>query len=156
MRLKQVAIELNQVAVDYHQETGRRVNHPTSEISEREAAAKMGLTLAPNPSNNAGWDAKRKSNGDRVQIKGKGPGKWNGKLGGLNPPFDFDTVMLVLLNDAYDADEIWEAQKVTVLEFNEAELSNGLTVAKFKKVSDQVWPKKGDAEESDAEARSKV
>jgi hypothetical protein len=90
----------------------------TGEVAEHEAARILGVELTP--ARQAGYDAiERKGRSThRLQIKGRGllpnskPGQ---RLGSIDVKKDWDAVLLVLLNENFDATEIHEAQRAAVL-----------------------------------------
>lgn len=149
---KEILDKVRQVAVEYYQETGQILAHPTGVNREFEAADKMGLTLAPE--GNAGYDAIR-ANGERVQIKSRlikdryskkdgSPQVGGHRMGPVDPSSEFDSVMFVLMRGPYDVYGIWEAKRNDLLDpdkFPQAELRKGLPVAQFQRVATQVWPR---------------
>lgn len=115
----QILADCKRLAQEYYRVTGRPLG-VTGEVAEHEAATKMGLELAP--PRQAGYDAVRQlPSGSivKIQIKGRrreSIKKLNGaRVGGIKVDHPFDTVMLVLLDEAYDAFEIWEADRADVL-----------------------------------------
>lgn len=120
----------------------------TGEVAEFSAAKILGLKLAE--ARKAGYDAigqdKRK-----IQIKGRclpenpKPGQ---RLGAIRLDHDWDTVLLVIMNDSFSVTEMWEAYRSKV---EAALLAPGsrarnergaLSISKFKQIGTQVWPVK--------------
>ena len=84
---------------------------------------------------------------ERIQIKGKqltstNPGQ---KLGKLDPAKAWDSVVLVLLNEAYEPIEIYESKRRKVIAElqkpgSKARNERGqLSLGTFKKIAKQVW-----------------
>ena len=95
--------------------TGRPLG-VTGEIAEFEAVRLLGLRLAP--VRQSGWDALDPTTGIRNQIKGRvlkpdaGPGQ---RLGSLTAAKEWDAVLLVILDENYEAQVIWEAARDATL-----------------------------------------
>jgi hypothetical protein len=114
--LTAIVADAKRLAKQYRQLTGRPLG-VTGEIAELEAARLLGLTLAP--ARQAGWDAIDPASGRRYQIKGRvfGAHASSGqRLGSLSADDEWDAVLLVLLNDEYEVQAIWEAERVVTLE----------------------------------------
>ena len=118
----------------------------TGEVGEFIAADLMNLKLTG--ARQPGYDAVA-DNGRRIQIKTRCilPGSRNSqRLGSINLSYEFDTVMLILLNIDYEPLEIFEAMRVDV----ERELirpgskarneRGALGISKFKSIAQLVWP----------------
>ncbi|RCV86500.1 DUF6998 domain-containing protein [Billgrantia montanilacus] len=118
----------------------------TGEIAEFSAAKLLNLKLAE--ARQAGYDAIDGA-GRKVQIKGRclpekpGPGQ---RLGSIRLDHEWDTVLLVLLDEMFEVIEMWEAERPVV---EEAILAPGskarnergaLAVRKFKQIGTKVWP----------------
>jgi hypothetical protein len=126
-----------EAAIAYYRLTGKPLGI-TGEIGEYEAAKLLGLQLAParTPGYDATWP-----DGRRIQIKARMYSR-NKPLGGqrmgsIKRTGGFDTVMLVMLDDAYQPWGIWEAERDAVcreLDLPGSKSRNergALTVAKF-------------------------
>jgi hypothetical protein len=80
----------------------------------------------------------------RCILPGSNPGQ---RLGGIDIGKDFDAVLLVLMDDAFDATAIYEADRATVISALTAPGSisrnerGALGVAKFKAIGKCVWTK---------------
>jgi hypothetical protein len=121
----------------------------TGEVAEYEAARILGLKLTP--ARHAGYDATRESDGRKYQIKGRCilPGSKPGqRLGSIDISKEFDAVLLVLLDENFDAQAIHEAGRTAVIEAltkpgsrarNER---NAMGVALFKRIGTLVWSRK--------------
>jgi len=139
--------EARRLAAEYRKTTGKPLGI-SSEIAEFDAANKLGLELCQERSN--GFDAigKGEREGKRVQIKGRAvfdEKKSGQRIGQLKVDQDWDSVVLVIMDENYDAVEIFEAEREVILEaLNESKSSNrnkrgAMSLAKFKKIADLVW-----------------
>jgi hypothetical protein len=148
---KQILLILSRaklLARKYYKLTGKPLG-VTGEIAEYEAARilKVKLTQA----RQAGYDAfelvgKRKR---KLQIKGRclqensKPGQ---RLGSIQTNKNWDAVLMVLLNEKFEATEIWEAKRSAVLAAlaepgSKARNERGaLGVSKFKSIGKRRWP----------------
>ena len=103
------------LAREYRAVTGKPLGI-TGEVAEYEAARILDIELTP--ARHAGYDGVRKSDGRRYQIKGRclmpdcKPGQ---RLDRIDTKKEFDAVLLVLLDDRFDALAIYEAERVPVL-----------------------------------------
>lgn len=120
----------------------------TGEVAEYEAARILGLELTV--ARQAGYDAIENRDGmaRRLQIKGRCllPGcKPGQRLGSIDIAKDFDSVLLVLLDQNFDAIEIHEAERDAVLVALAAPGSKArnergaLAVSKFKAIGRLRW-----------------
>lgn len=135
------------LAKRYHEVTGRPLG-VTGEIAEYEAVMLLELDLAP--ARQSGYDAVRHtpSGPHRLQIKGRRlpNGRTGGRMGRIdreNP--DWDGVLLVLLDEGFDAAEIFEADRAAVVEAlarpgSKSRTERGaLGVSQFKAIARRVW-----------------
>jgi hypothetical protein len=120
----------------------------TGEIAEFEAAKLLRIKLTP--ARTAGYDAIRKRNGriHRLQIKGRCvlPGANSGqRMGAINVEGEFDGVLLVLMDESFNATAIYEADRSDVVAALIAPGSvarnerGALGVQKFKSIGRCVW-----------------
>ncbi len=113
--VREVLARAKQAAVDYYRLTGKPLG-VTGEVGEYEAARLLGLSLvaARVPGHDATDDA-----GLRYQIKSRAvpdPKRANSqRLGSIKPAQEWDVVLLVLMNQALDTQEIWKAERDSVL-----------------------------------------
>lgn len=143
-----VLADAKRIAKRYRSLTGRPLG-VTGEIAEYEAARLLGLELVE--VRKAGYDATRKRQGaiERIQIKGRvvlhgsNPGQRTGKI---DIDKEWDSVILVLLNENFDATEMYEASRLAVIEALTAPGSKSrnergaLGVGKFKSIGRRIWP----------------
>lgn len=147
-RLLELLGEAKRLAREYRELTDRPLG-VTGEVAEYEAVRLLGLELAA--VRQAGYDAIRNTaNGQqRLQIKGRCilPGSKPGqRLGGIKLDKEWDVVLLVLLDDRFEATAIYEADRPAI---EAALLAPGsksrnergaLAVSKFKSIGRKIWP----------------
>jgi len=135
------------IAADYYATTGKPLG-VTGEVAEYEAARILGLELTA--ARQAGYDAIERRDGAerRLQIKGRclqencKPGQ---RLGSIRQQHDWDAVLMVLLDQKFEATEIWEAERAAVVAALEAPGSvarnerGALAVSKFKAIGKVRW-----------------
>ncbi len=136
------------LAQEYRALTGKPLGI-TGEVAEYEAAHKLGLELTP--ARRVGYDAiEPRPDGPprRLQIKGRCilPGYTQGqRLGRIDTTSDWDAVLLVLLDENFDALEIYEAERADVvqklsIEGSKVRSQRGeLGVRKFKAIGKLRW-----------------
>jgi len=134
-------------AVDYYRLTGKPLGI-TGEVGEYEAARLLGLTLAD--ARAPGYDATDGS-GLRYQIKARAISvagrRKSQRLGSIRLDHEWDAVLLVLMDEALQTLEIWEADRDAVVEAlttpgSKARNERGaLAVSKFKQIGRRVWPR---------------
>lgn len=144
-RVLAILSQAKDLARDYYALTGRPLG-VTGEVAEYEATRLLGLKLAA--VRTAGYDAVRPSDGRRFQIKGRclapkaKPGQ---RIGKIDVTKEFDAVLLVLMDRAFNAFAIYEADRDAVIAALAAPGSRSrnergaLGVAKFKQISRCVW-----------------
>ena len=139
--------EAKQLAQRYRRLTGKPLGI-TGEIAEYEAARILGLELTT--ARQAGYDATAIKNGKviKYQIKGRcilpdaSPGQ---RMGSLDIDTEFDAVLLVLLNEHFDAFAIYEAPRAAVIDVLTAPGSKArnergsLGISKFKAIAHLRW-----------------
>jgi hypothetical protein len=146
--LTEVLREAKKLARRYHELTGKPLG-VTGEVAEYEAHRILGVELTE--ARNAGYDAtERTSDGTvrHLQIKGRcmlpncKPGQ---RIGRIDRTKEFDAVLLVLLDENFDATAIYEAPRAEVLKAldepgSRARNERGaLAVSKFKTISKLRW-----------------
>jgi hypothetical protein len=131
------------LATSYYKLTNKSLG-VTGEIAEFEAAEKLGLELCA--ARTAGYDAVD-HNGERIQIKGRRSNDLTGRLGKIDLKKEFDSVLLVLLDDYYDVKRMFKADRAAVeIEIikpgSKSRNERGqISISKFKKISKEIWPK---------------
>ena len=146
---EKLVTEARRLAAEYRKATGKALGI-SGEIAEFDAASKLNLELCQDRS--AGYDAigKGERKGKRVQIKGRAifdEQKSGQRIGQLKVEQEWDSVVLVLMDNDYEATEIYEADRDVLLDaLNESTSSKrnkrgAMSIAKFKIISDLVWTK---------------
>lgn len=143
--LQEILAAAKDVAVRFKKLTGKPLGI-TGEIAEFTAAKLLDLKLAE--ARQAGYDATDRA-GRKVQIKGRclpeKPGSGQ-RLGSIRLDHQWDSVLLVLLDDSYEVIEMWEADRQPIEAAIRAPGSKArnergaLVVAKFKSIGTKVWP----------------
>ncbi|ENR0239231.1 TPA: hypothetical protein QHK49_001996 [Klebsiella aerogenes] len=146
--------EAKDVALRYYKLTNKPLGI-TGEIAEYEAATLLGLSLCS--ARQSGYDATEILDGKeyRVQIKGRympDPKKVSARIGAIDISKPFDSVLLVLLDENYDAFAMYEASRDVVVAALQAPGSksrnerNQLGIAKFKSIGSLRWSKVAEPE----------
>lgn len=139
--------DAKRLAQQYRQVTGKPLGI-TGEVAEYEAARILGLRLTV--ARQAGYDAIEQRDGreHRLQIKGRcilpncKPGQ---RMGAIDVEKEFDGVLLVLLDENFDATAIYEADREAVLAAlavpgSKARNERGaLPITKFKAIGKLRW-----------------
>ncbi len=142
--IEEILEQAKQLAARYKKLTGKPLGI-TGEIAEFNAASLLNLELAE--ARTAGYDAIG-SDDRKIQIKGRclpenaKPGQ---RVGSIRLDHEWDTVLLVLMDESFNVQEMWEAQRPAI---EEALLAPGskarnergaLAVSKFKQIGRKVW-----------------
>lgn len=139
--------EARRIAAEYRKATGK-VLGISAEIARHDAARLLDLELAENPP--GGWDAigRGARAGKRVQIKGRAvfdEQKGGQRIGQLKTEQEWDSVLVVMMDENYECTEIYEAERQAVLDAladnkstNRAK-RGAMSVAKFKIISHLAW-----------------
>lgn len=140
--------EARKLAADFRKMTGKPLGI-SSEIAVHDVIRLMGLEAAE--PGQGGYDAVGKGDmaGKRIQIKGRthNPGvKSSPRLGQIKLEQEWDSVMLVILDEQYEAQEIYEAERDIIVETvqkTSAKRRNrgAMSIERFKKIGKLVWPK---------------
>jgi hypothetical protein len=139
--------EAKRLAQQYCRATGKPLGI-TGEVAEYEAARILGLRLTV--ARQAGYDAIEEHDGRKhgLQIKGRcilpncKPGQ---RMGSIDIEKEFDSMLLVLLDENFDATEIYEADRSAVLAAlalpgSKARNERGaLPITKFKAIGHLRW-----------------
>ncbi len=141
--------ETRQLAAKYRQTTGNTLP-VTGEIARFDAAKELGLKLIEDMT--LGYDAlgQKDRDGERILIKGRvifEDTQSNPRLGQLNPDGRWDTVVMVILNDDYQAIEMYQASMQDISDVLEGKSERkskkrgAMSVAQFKIIGTLVWTK---------------
>jgi hypothetical protein len=147
-RVLEILQQVKKLAQEYRALTGKPLG-VTGEVAEYEAARLLGLELTA--ARHEGYDALERANGviRTLQIKGRclQPGSKPGqRLGRIDVRKDWDAVLMVLLDANLEAVEIYEADRVAVLEALSAPGSKArnergaLGINKLKAIGRLRWP----------------
>lgn len=143
--LESVLSRAKAVACEFYQLTGKPLGI-TGECGELAAAQLLKLQLAD--ARTPGYDAMNNT-GKRIQIKTRlvqDVKKLSGQMmGAIKPETEFDSVMLVLLQNDFEPVAIYEATREQVLTALTKTDSNArqrgvLAVSEFKRLGVQRWP----------------
>lgn len=142
--LEPVLARAKTVAHEFYQLTGKPLGI-TGEVGEYWAAKLLNLQLAD--ARTPGYDA-LDQNGKRIQIKARlvqDVNKINGMMGAIKLDTEFDSVMLVLLQNDFEPVGIYEATRAQVEEAlvktdGKARQRGVLAINEFKRLGVQRWP----------------
>jgi hypothetical protein len=139
--------EARRLAAEFRRTTGKPLPGVSGEIAEHDAARLLELELCTDSS--AGYDAigHGSREGKRIQIKARvifDEDKSGQRVGQLKLDQDWDSVMLVIMDENYEAAEIYEAEREDIItsmeESSSARKKRGaMSVARFKIISRPVW-----------------
>ena len=140
--------ETRRLAVEFRKTTGKALPGVSSEIASYDAARLLNLQLCKDQS--AGYDAVGQGDrqGRRIQIKARvifDQEKTGQRVGQLRLEQEWDSVLLVIMDDNYEPNEIYEASREDILEaMDEAGKSarkkrGVMSVARFRIISRLVW-----------------
>jgi hypothetical protein len=146
-RLRELLGEVKLLAREYYLLTGRPLG-VTGEMAEYEAARILGLKVAVVRQN--GYDAIRTTpDGERLlEIKGRCVPSSGGsqRVGAINLEGAWEAVLLVLLDEEFNATEIYEADREAIIEALQRPSSKArnergqLGVSQFKAAGRRIWP----------------
>ncbi len=147
--ISKLMTEARKLAADYRRMTGKTL--PVSgEIARHDAAELLGLELVEGVS---GYDA-LDGDGLRIQIKGRvifEGQKSSPRVGQLKVGMEWDAVVLVVMDDAYEPVEICRLTHEDVaaaMDESSGSRRSGrgaMSVARFRKMGEQVWSRESAA-----------
>lgn len=151
-RILAILREAKRLAIEYRELTGKPLGI-TGEVAEYEAARILDVELAP--ARQPGYDAVEEADGTRrrLQIKGRclfDDSKPGQRIGSIKFKYEWDAVMLVLLDSNLDAVAIYEADRPIIAETLMAPGSRArnergaMSVSKFKSIGRLRWQRAGD------------
>lgn len=132
------------MALEYLRLTGKPLGI-TGEVAEVSAAKILGLELMP--PRQEGYDAIRRENGEKIQIKGLHNPKKSRRTSKIATDKEWDVMVLVVLDENLEVKSIYEAEKAKVkgkLDEPGSEARNKkrtLSVGQFISIAKLVWPK---------------
>jgi hypothetical protein len=139
--------ETRRLAVEYRKATGKPLA-VTGELARHDAARLLDLELVEEPG--SGYDAvgRGEREGLRIQVKGRAifdDERSNQRIGQLRRDRDWDLLMLVLMDEAFEPVEIYEAER-EVIDENLAETTDSrrakrgaMSIARLKIIGRLVW-----------------
>lgn len=136
--------QARKLAADYRLATGKTLPGVSSEIAEFDACQLLGLEPCNDPG--LGYDA-RSPDGKRMQVKGRtifDESKSGQRIGQIKVNQEWDSVLLVLMDQDYETYEIFEAEREELLDYvdrpSSAQKKRGaLSVARFRIIGRLVW-----------------
>ncbi len=137
------------LAANYRRTTGKTLAGVSGELAVYDAIRLLKLKPAPEnmPYEAIGTEASGNLANERIQIKARtifSDTRGSPRIGQIKTSQEWDSVVLVLLNDDYQPFEIYEVDRMT-LEENAASKDSkrgkrgAMTVARFKKIATLVW-----------------
>ncbi len=141
------------LAAEYRRTMGKPLPGISSEIAEYDAV-KL-LKLQPHPAGEGGFDAIDPARGGkRIQIKSRtifDESKSGQRIGQMKLDKQWDSVLLVLMDEEYEPYEIYEAEKQDILDFIDKSSSNrakrgAMSVARFKIIGRLAWTRENGLE----------
>lgn len=138
--------EARRLAADYRRATGKSLGI-SAEIAKHDACTYLDLEPVDEP---AGYDAigRGEREGEHIQIKGRAifdEAKRGQRIGQLKLEQDWDSVVLVIMDDDFQADAIYEANRDEIVAAMEEQADSNrskrgaMSVARFKNIAHQVW-----------------
>jgi len=137
------------LASNYRKATGKTLPGVSGELAVYDAMRLLKLVPAPD---NLSYEAVGSEEAgdlynDKIQIKARtmfSDSKSSPRIGQIKTSQDWDSVVLVLLNDEYQPYEIYEIDRDTLEENSAEKTSNrakrgAMTVARFKKLATLAW-----------------
>lgn len=154
--IDKLIVQARRLASDYRRATGKSLGIST-EIAEHDASTLLNLELCEQP-RTAGYDAigKGEREGKRIQIKGRvifDESKSGQRIGQLKIDKEWDSVVLVLMDEEYEPYEIYEAEREDIEEvWDKASASKrtkrgAMSVARFKIIGRLVWSRENGPED---------
>ncbi len=146
--------EARRLAADYRRATGKPLAGVSSEICQYDAARLLNLEVCNPPV--GGYDAvgRGEREGKRIQIKGRAifdERKSGQRIGQLKLDQEWDSVMLVLMDENLEPFEIYEAEREDIVECLARSPSRrasrgAMSVARFKNIARLVWTRENGIE----------
>jgi hypothetical protein len=134
------------LAAEYRRTMGKPLPGVSNEIAHHDAIRL--LQLKPAEQGDAGFDALDPAREDkRIQIKSRtifDESKSGQRIGQIKVEKEWDSVVLVLMDEEYEPYEIYEAERDELLEYMEKSSSSrakrgALSVARFKIIGRLAW-----------------
>jgi hypothetical protein len=141
------------LAAEYRRTMGKTLPGMSNEIAEYDAV-KL-LQLEPKPQGEGGFDAIDPGRGGKkIQIKSRtifDESKTGQRIGQLKLDKDWDSVVLVLMDEDYEPYEIYEAERDEIIEYVAKSSSSrakrgAMSVARFKIIGRLAWTRENGLE----------
>lgn len=152
-QLDKLMSEARRLAREYRAAMGKPLPGITGELAVHDCIRL--LDLDPVPAGTGGYDAVGRGEraGRRIQIKGRAifdEAKGGQRLGQLKATQQWDSMMLVLMDQHYDPVEIYEAERADVLAAMDETSRNrtrrgAVSVARFKIIGRLAWTREDGA-----------
>jgi hypothetical protein len=151
---KELISQARKLAADYRRTVGRPLPAVGNEIAEFDAISLLGLEAVEG--DNLGHNAIDPQDGHRVQIKSRTlfdeAKSGAARIGQLKMNQQWDTVVLVLMDEDYEPFEIYEAERDEIQHFMEQSSGNrakrgALSVARFKIIGQLRWTRENGLED---------
>lgn len=149
--------EARRLARDYRLAMGKPLAGISAELAVHDAIRLLDLEAVP--AGAGGYDAVGcgRRTGKRIQIKGRAifdESKGGQRIGQLKTEQEWDSVMLVLMDENYEPVEIYEAEREDVMEAVDKSSSSrskrgAVSVAKFKIIGQLVWSRENGVEDNE-------
>ena len=133
------------LAAEYRRAMGKPLPGVSTEIAEHDAIRL--LDLEPRTGEQGGWDALDPRTGERIQIKSRtifDDSRGGERIGQLKLNQEWDSVVLVIMDENYEPAEIYRATRDELEEYV-AQSSSGrarrgaMSVARFRILGELVW-----------------
>ncbi len=139
--------QARQLAANYRRATGKTMPGVSNEISVYDAIRLLHLAPEQVGYEAIGTEKSGDLQGDRVQIKGRtmfSDSKNTQRIGQLKLEQNWDSVVLVLLDDDYEPFEIYEIDRATLTDnmvdkTSKKARKGAMTVARFRKIATLAW-----------------
>lgn len=140
--------QARQLAAEYRRAMGKPLPGISNEIAEHDAIRL--LSLEPKPEGAVGYDAIDPQDGDRrIQIKSRtifDESKSGQRIGQIKMEQEWDSVILVLMDQEYEPYEIYEAERDELEEYADKSSASrakrgAMSIARFKIIGRLVWTK---------------
>lgn len=150
--LDKLITEARHLAAEYRKATGKPLGI-SAEIARHDAARLLGLKLVQEQAA-LGYDAigEGRWEGKHIQIKGRAifdETKGGQRIGQLQAEKQWDSLVLVIMDENFEPVEIYEAEREDILEsISKSKSRRGaISVAKFKIIGQLVWTQENGLED---------
>ncbi len=139
--------ETRHIAARFRNTLGKNIGGITSELAAYDAARLLNLRLCDDSTLAYTAEGRDTRDGKKILVKGRAifkDQKSRQRLGQLNLHTDWDLLLLVLFDDEFEAEEIYEASREEVIEAldggkDRPNRKGTISVAKFKIIGRLAW-----------------